>query len=147
MKKIIGGRKYDTSTAKLLGFWQADRPSSDFGWYMESLYQKRSGEFFLFGGGGPLSRYGRVDCEGNLWYYGEKIIPLTYDGAQRWAQARLDADEYEKIFGEVDEGEGEKKKTSFTLSAAAFEKLRRLAARDGVSLSEAVEKLISENWR
>ena len=146
MKKIIGGRKYDTSTAKLLAFWQTDRPSSDFGWYMESLYQKRNGEFFLFGGGGPLSRYGRVDYK-NSWDYKEKTIPLTYEGAQRWAQARLDADKYEKIFGDVDEGEGEKKKTSFTLSAAAFEKLRRLAARDGVSLSEAVEKLISENWQ
>lgn len=146
MKKIIGGRKYDTSTAKLLASWESDRPKNDFGWYTESLYQKRNGEFFLFGEGGGASPY-RQAVEGNAWTYGEKIFPLTYEAAQQWAESNLDADDYEKIFGEVDEGEGEEKKTSFTLSAAAFEKLRRLAARDGVSLSEAVERLISENWQ
>lgn len=46
MKKIINGKKYDTSTAKYLGEYDFGYQSS-FNWYREELYEKKTGEFFL----------------------------------------------------------------------------------------------------
>ena len=101
MKKIVGGRKYDTETAKLLG---ADGYSSrnDFNFWRQELYLKKTGEFFLYGEGGPRSQYGRTVGQ-NCWEGGEDIEPLTEEEAKNWAEKHLDADNYESIFGEVEE--------------------------------------------
>lgn len=101
MKKIINGRKYDTGTAEKLG----ERSYSyrgDFNFVSEELYRKKTGEFFLYGEGGGMTQYAsRVDS--NCWTGGEDIIPLTEKEAKEWAERFLDADEYEAIFGEVQE--------------------------------------------
>lgn len=57
MKKIINGKVYDTETAKILGTWSSPVFVTDFSYYTETLHQKRTGEFFLFGEGGPMSKY------------------------------------------------------------------------------------------
>ena len=103
MKKIIDGRKYDTETATSLGYteygWE-----SDFRYKYEELYRKRTGEFFLYGKGGPLTCYsvvspdGSIDCDIH-----SKIIPLDIDKAKTWAEEHLSANTYEEIFGDVDE--------------------------------------------
>ena len=49
-----------------------------------------------------MSKYG-VAYGNNEWGYGEEIQPLTVDEAKAWAEEHLDADEYEEIFGEVEE--------------------------------------------
>lgn len=99
MKKIINGKKYDTDTAKAIGF--DTNCASDFHYWYESLYIKKTGEYFLYGKGGPMSRY----CEyiGDCQTSGEKIIPMTVEEAKEWAEKHLTADEYEEIFGEVEE--------------------------------------------
>ena len=105
MKKIINGRKYDTETATLIGF---DSYSNyrDFNHWEEWLYKKRNGEFFLYGSGGPNSKYSvRVDM--NSWSGGSKIIPLTYNSAKEWAEKHLNVDEYEGAFGKIEEGQNE----------------------------------------
>ena len=102
MKKIINGKKYDTETAKLVGSWSNNRSYRDFNYCEEHLYKKRTGEFFLYGKGGPMSKYS-VSCGQNSWSGGNKIIPMTDDKAKAWAKMHLDADEYEDIFGEVEE--------------------------------------------
>ena len=38
MKKIINGRKYDTETAKEIGYWSNGYPCSDFNHCNETLY-------------------------------------------------------------------------------------------------------------
>ncbi len=48
MKKIINGKRYDTETAKLIGSDGYSNPS-DFNYWSEDLYQKKTGEFFLYG--------------------------------------------------------------------------------------------------
>lgn len=96
MKKILGGKKYNTETAHCVGaYWNGGACS-------ETLYRKRTGEFFLYGEGGPMSKYG-VAYGNNEWGYGEEIRPLTVDEAKAWAEEHLDADEYEAVFGEVEE--------------------------------------------
>ena len=45
MKKIINGRKYDTETAKEIGYWSNGYPCSDFNHCEETLYLKKTGEY------------------------------------------------------------------------------------------------------
>ena len=102
MKKIINGKKYDTETAKHVGSWSNGYSYSDFEYAKEKLYKNKTGEFFLYGSGGPASKY----CEyidGNTRSGGCDIIPLTENKAKKWAERHLDADRYEEIFGEVEE--------------------------------------------
>lgn len=101
MKKIINGRKYDTETAKEVGYWSNGYPCSDFNHCEETLYLKKTGEYFLYGEGGALTEYARSVCGGSTG--GSRIIPMTEDGAKEWAMEHLECDEYEALFGEVEE--------------------------------------------
>ena len=73
MKKIINGKRYDTETANLCGNTSYSY-RGDFHFWREELYQKRTGEFFLYGEGGPMTKYS-VSTGQNTWSGGEKIIP------------------------------------------------------------------------
>lgn len=139
MKKIINGRRYDTETAKFLG---EDSYSNwgDFHFWEETLYQKRTGEFFLHGVGGPASKYAETVGQ-NQWTGGEKIIPLKFEKAREWAENHLEADDYEDIFGPVEEDDS-KKLISLSLPTTAVETLKRLAAESGKSQSEIVTEMI-----
>ncbi len=101
MKKIINGKKYDTDTAKFLGYAGYSHPG-DFSFWLERLYQKKTGEFFLHGIGGAMSKYAHRTGL-NEWSGGEKIIPLTREEAQKWAEKNLDVEEFKELFGEVEE--------------------------------------------
>ena len=92
MKKVINGKVYDTTTAKRLGEYEPSPYTSDFHWYCETLYQKKTGEFFLHGEGNAASKYSR-SCGQNEWCGSEKILPMTYAEAQSWAEEHLDGDE------------------------------------------------------
>lgn len=139
MKKVISGRLYDTSTAKLMGEYQYSYPN-DFHWYREELYQKKTGEYFLYGEGGALSEY-REKVALNEWSGGEAIKPLSYQEAQQWAENHLDGDEYESIFGEIDESM-ESVSVGFVIPKAAAELLRRESEKTGKSKSQLVADLI-----
>lgn len=101
MRKIINGKKYDTETAKELGDYWNGLGGSDFRNFFETLYQKKTGEYFLYREGGPASKYAE-HCSGG-WTAGKNIIPMTESEAMEWAEKHLDCDEYEAIFGEVEE--------------------------------------------
>lgn len=102
MKKIINGKMYNTETAEELGSWSDSLSVRDFGHCSELLYRKKNGEFFLYGEGGPASRYAEPDGISG-WTSGSSIIPMTEDDARKWSETHLDADEYEAIFGPVEE--------------------------------------------
>ena len=140
MKKIIKGKLYDTTTAKELGWWENIQDVRNFSHFSETLYRKRTGEFFLYGKGGPSTKYSqRVDQ--NCWSGGEDIIPVSAENARSWAEERLDADDYEKIFGPVSEDE-EDILITFKASAAQDRKLADMAAERGTSKSELLRSLI-----
>ena len=101
MKKIINGKMYNTDTAECIGADAFSTPR-DFKYWREKLYRKHSGELFLYGIGGALTKYGRRVGE-NGYCGGEDITPLTEDAAKTWAEEHLDADRYEAIFGAVPE--------------------------------------------
>lgn len=139
MRKVINGKMYDTETATELGSHSFSH-RGDFHFYEETLYRKKTGEFFLYGEGGPLTQYART-VGLNEWSGGERIMPYSYKEAQKWAEDNLDADDYEEIFGKIDETE-EKLTVTISLNAAKWEAAKREAAKKGISYSEYIESLL-----
>lgn len=96
MDKIIGGKRYNTETATMVAEWDNGYSVADFNFCREELYRKKTGEFFLYGEGGGMTKYRK--SYGNSFGWGEKITPLTIKEVQKWAEENLDGDEYEEIF-------------------------------------------------
>lgn len=101
MKKIIKGKMYDTTTAKMVGENYSSLPSNDFNFFNEELYLKKNNEYFLFLEGGPLSKYGEIRDGARCW--AKKIMPVTEAEAKKWAEINLTCEEYIDIFGAVEE--------------------------------------------
>ena len=140
MKKIISNRVYDTATAQELASYANGGSWRDFSHFEETLYRKKTGEYFLHGEGGAMTRYAEAVGQ-NEWSGGERIMPLTYDEASKWAQEHLDGDEYERIFGEVVEDDT-RRTMHYSLSTTAVDKLRRLAQQSGKTASAYLDELI-----
>ena len=139
MKKIINGKRYDTDTAMEVAYTSYGN-RRDFRFWKETLYRKNTGEFFLHGVGGPTSKYA-VSTGMNQWSGGEMIIPLTIEAAQEWAEKYLDVDEYEKIFGVIEET-AEKRTVTFSLPESIIEKIARIASAQGLSKSDVIAQAI-----
>ena len=144
MKKIIKGKLYDTDTAKQVGEWGNGLGRSDFRYCEENLYLKKTGEFFLHGKGGAMSKYCEISADGNERSWGEKIVPLTVDEAKAWAEEKLDADDYQAIFGEISEEDDTKENLNIYITKSMIKKVKDLAARQGVSASQIIEKVIED---
>jgi len=134
MKKIINRHLYDTDTAKRIKESSTSYPGQ-FDYCEETLYRKRTNEYFLAGHGGARSRYARR-VDQNSWSGGEGIIPLTYDEAQDWCERNMTADEYQAEFGAV--SEGERVTLSVSLDSAVADRIRKAAAAAGISVSECI---------
>ena len=132
MKKIINGKLYNTDTARQVGSWDSNITDRLY-WVSETLYQKQRGEFFLHGEGGPGSKYAEPSGQGS-WSSGEKIIPLSYDAAQAWAEGYLDANAYQATFGPVEEDDSTVRRL-ISMPASVEERIKREAARAGMSFS------------
>ena len=140
MKKIINGKVYDTDTARELGSWANMADRRNFSQFEETLYRKKTGEFFLYGEGGPASKYAQAVGQ-NEWSGGSRIMPLDFSEARQWAEEHLDADEYEAIFGAVSE-DGSRVQVCYSLSAAAAETIKRRASELGITASAYIESLL-----
>jgi len=141
MKKVIKGKVYDTEKAEKVGEYWNGIPSNDFRYCYEVLYKKKTGELFLYGTGGAMSRYHCTN--GDNWSGDERIIPLSYKAAQQWAEANLDGDEYEKIFGFIDE-DSEDTCLNITISAATKKRLNKYRSKYNLSYGQIIEKLVEK---
>lgn len=139
MKKVIQGVLCDTSTAKFLGeaSYLSDR---DFAHWSEELYRTKSGRYFLYGEGGPASRYA-VTIGQNEWSGGEKIQLLSRETAMKWAEEYLDGDEYIAAFGNPEETE---KATLVILPIKTRERLEALKRETGMTFSEIIAQAVDE---
>lgn len=140
MKKVINGKVYDTDTAREVGCFDSGAGDRLFGW-SETLYVKRTGEYFLFGEGGPGSKYS-VRTGVNNTTGSAKIFPLSYDEARKWVEDNLSGDEYIAEFGAIAEDDTNAKLTLY-LPASTIERAKRKVAQDGTTLSAYVEALIA----
>ncbi len=101
MKQIINRKMYNTETASEIDYHSNGYYTNDFNYICETLYKKKTGEFFLYGEGGPNTEYAERCCDG--WCGGEKITPLTEDEAKDWLEKNSDGDTYIEVFGEPEE--------------------------------------------
>lgn len=92
MKKIVGGKLYDTETAVVCGVWNNEFQAGDDKACQETLYRTKNGSWFLRGKGGDSSVYHR----------GPELRPLEEYEARDWAEEHLSADAYMAAFGEVE---------------------------------------------
>jgi len=100
MKKIINGLRYDTTNAiKIGGYDHGSYPGSgDFSHWSATLYKTpRSGRFFLHGEGGAMTRFAEHSPYGGACG-GEKLIPMSREEAQKWAETYLDVDIIDEHF-------------------------------------------------
>ena len=144
MNKIINGKRYSTETARKLADYTPLIARNDFNFYEEALYITKSGNYFLHGEGGAGSKYSR-DAYGS-YAPGEGIVPLTYGEAREWAEKKLTVEEYEAIFGAVEElgGENDTEKINVTLPARIIKKLREKKEATGANISWLITKALQE---
>ena len=142
MKKYINGKSYDTETAQKIGCYSNFGSWNDFSHYEETLYRKRTGEFFLYGKGGPMTSY-RVSEGQNSWSGGAKIIPMTVKEAEKWAEEHLTTDEYDAAFGEIVEDES-LTHISYNIKAENAERIRRAMSSMGKSGGAIIDELIEK---
>lgn len=140
MQKIIKGKKYDTETAIKLGTWNNSYSYGDIQYIEESLYKKRTGEFFLYGEGGPCTKYAEISGA-NSWSGGQKIMPLDYIEARKWGEEHLKPEEYESAFGIIEDDESKKIITA-SITNSTHEKIKRIASMQGMNVSQYIEDLI-----
>lgn len=99
MKKIINYKKYDTDTAKLIGYCH-NGAGTDVEEY-EALYLKSTGEFFYHGYGGPRSKFS--EYRGRTIFGSSCILPYSIDEAKEWVTEHMSSDDYKNLFGELEE--------------------------------------------
>lgn len=139
MKRIINGKRYDTDTAQFIKTYSSDLSINDFRYYDESLYLKKTGEFFLYATGNGASRY--AGQYGDLRGPGEKIVPLTLDEAKAWVEKIEDPDLYEELF---DVEEESNIAFSLLLPENLYKMLDDKAAEDGITKKDIVVKALEE---
>lgn len=154
MKKRINTLMYDTDTAKKLGDLWSDYAPNDFRWWHEALYKKRSGEYFLFGEGGPMSQYSKFAYQGGPEDVtgGEDITPLDFEEARKWYENANNDDEkfapnevYEREF-ETDNLTDDPVDTySIRLHKSTKIKLQRMAQQQKTDQSKIIENLINNS--
>lgn len=144
MKKRIDKKLYDTDTALKIASWE-ELPG-DFSYICETLYRKRSGEYFLHGEGGPRSMYGIQ--EGSNFRGGATIVPLTYEQAEKWAEEHAPTDVVLDEFGceEDDEDDSAPKNLNLLLSPSVLDKLEFMQRKRQVSKRSIIEELIEKEF-
>ena len=136
MRKAIGSKLYDTETAREIGYASRGEGPRDPYWTLETLYKKRTGEYFLHGQGGAMTKYARP-AGPNAWEGGERISPLTVSMAKEWADGNLDAEECLREFGPI-ASDASRTVLSVSLPADTAARIRREAQEKGVSVSALI---------
>lgn len=140
MKKVIHGKLYDTDTAKQIAYKAGGAEfNTDFNYWCETLYRKKTGEYFLYCEGGPLTEYATHSGTSSGW--GETIRPLSFTEAREWAEENMDGDAFIKEFGEPEE-DYSRKTVTFSLKASNIEVLKKKASESGKSMSQLIDELI-----
>lgn len=113
MNKILRGNRYNTDTATRIAV------SGD-----ESLYIKRTGEFFLHAKSSPEAEW---------------IRPITEAEARSFCRKNAEKSVYDKYFGEVP---NRTVAMTVRLSAANVKKVKTYALERRITVSEAMNRII-----
>lgn len=106
---------------------------NDFKYFEEDLYQKKTGEFFLHGKGGGMTKYAIEVCGSMMG--GEKIIPISLEEAREWGEKYLEVEKYEEVFEVQEEGNV---LFSVLLPESIYAELKAEAEEKNISMKEIV---------
>lgn len=101
MKKIINGKAYNTKTAQLIASDSYSHPG-DFNYWDEELYKTKKGQYFIYGEGGPMTKYSQ-SIGNNTTSGGHGLFLVNPEEAREWLERHGTSEEYEAEF-EVEEG-------------------------------------------
>ena len=96
MKKIINGKRYDTETATHVANMWNGYPRNDSRFEDTDLYLTKSGNWFLAGSGGPMSRWS--ETIGNASAFGSGIQPSDADDVREMLERESRTDLLERYF-------------------------------------------------
>lgn len=99
MKKVIDRKSYNTETAEEIAHWESPHNPGDFNASEETLYRTKNWAWFLWGEGGPMSKYA-VSLGNNSTGGSSNIMPLTPDEAINWLEEHDFTDEIEEHFAD-----------------------------------------------
>ena len=86
MKQVLDSKVYNTETADQIHSWSNKLPYDDFDYCGETLYKTKKNAWFIHCKVGAASLHARK--EGNCYFSGEALIPLTDKEAFEWLQER-----------------------------------------------------------
>lgn len=129
--KTFDGKKYDVVTSEKIGSYTTGKGEN---WLEETLYRKRSGEYYLMGSGG----------DDTCWRGTDGVQPLCRAWAESWVLECLGKDAYDRIFARPAEPK-EKQRITVELPADAYARLTELSESAGVSKTRVIEKLLQES--
>jgi hypothetical protein len=94
MKRVVGGKTYNTATATEIVELPCSFSGSDFRSETTSLYRTENGRFFIAGEGGPMTRW--AESKGiNCWGWGEGLFPISSEEAREFMEeGGCSADEF-----------------------------------------------------
>ena len=136
MKKVRNGVLCNTQTSTKIGSWEYSS-GEDFSYCYEALYRTKSGRFFLYGQGGPRSKYAQMSGP-NSWSGGEAIELLAPEDAREWAEEYLDGDEDIAAFGEPEE------MYSTLIAEESANKLAALRRQTGKTSAQLIAEAIDQ---
>jgi predicted HicB family RNase H-like nuclease len=137
IKRIIGGKTYNTETATRIARYGTEPPTEP-GTKLASLYQNRHGAYFIHEDGFEL------EDEIGEWVQIERVIPLSSAEAQAWLEKYVgwNPELIEAHFGEMPEaGTGEVKFT-LRMPESLKRRLDVLATRRRQSLNAWIVRCI-----
>lgn len=142
MQKVIEGKRYDTRTAVEIGSREYLN-RTDFQYVSETLYRKKTGEYFLAGEGGAMTDYAVQTATGG-WTGGEKIFPLTLDAAKAWVEKHMSAEAYMEEFGDPDTEDDYDTALMIFVPAWLHKRLKQKQSETGKTMKQIVTDILSE---
>jgi hypothetical protein len=98
MRRIIEKKAYDTDTALMIADEWNGLGGNDFRSLTEELYRTKKGNYFLYGSGGPLTKYGK--SSGNQISGSSEIIPMSEQQAYLWLAEHCETEVIEEFFSD-----------------------------------------------
>lgn len=96
MRRVIEKRVYDTDTALMIAEDWNGLGDNDFRSLNEELYKTKKGNYFIYGSGGPLTKYGK--SRGNQIDGSSKIILMSEQEAYKWLEEKGETEAIEEFF-------------------------------------------------
>lgn len=141
----INGLSYDPQKAKEIMTWDNGYARTDNRFAENTIYKKRTGEYFLYGRGGAGSEYAQpVKSDPGSMGEGDIIRPLTIEETKNLIlkneENSLNDDVYEREFGAIKQDTKKVIKT-YSLKQSTADKIDRIAKEQGKTRGEIIDQV------